>query len=124
MQNEGETGLVVVITELSVQRHERHDCYVARFDKLALTAYGDTREAAISNYKKVFNRFIHQHREAGLLKRRLDKSGVVWCQANEFSGEYEDTNELTDEHADPPPGHASRYPLIPLTDSVVLPAAA
>ena len=119
-------SLVVVITRLAVHEHERIDGWVARFDKLALTAYGETRDGAIQNYKKLFNRFVHRHREIGQLEQRLDKSGVEWCWADQYDAEYEDTNRIMDTSPPSNPGH-SRSSGLPVTvqpPEIILPAAA
>ena len=118
--------LVVVITRLAVHEHDRIGGWVARFDQMALTAYGNTRDDAIENYKKLFNRFIHRHREIGQLEQRLNKSGVTWCWANQYKAEYEDTNDLMDNpHAANRREGCCRLPCPAVADDpIYLPAAA
>ena len=86
---------VVVVTKATMVRLEKrdHTVFAARFTKLGITAYGHTKSEAVSNLKLLFNRFIHIHRDAGLLKARLEKAGVEWSWADEYTGKYEDTNQ-------------------------------
>ena len=86
--------MVVVVTRATTVRLESHDdVFAARFKKLGLTAYGHNKTEAMSNLKKLFNRFIHLHRDGGTLEARLEQAGVEWSWADEYTGNYEDTNQ-------------------------------
>ena len=86
--------MVVVVTRATMVKLEKRDTVFAiRFKKLGLTAYGHTKSEAMSNLKLLFNRFIHIHRDAGILEARLEKAGVEWSWADEYTGEYKDTNQ-------------------------------
>lgn len=85
---------VVVVTRVTMIKLERReDVFAARFKSLGLTAYGHTTSEAMRNLKKMFNRFIHLHRNAGTLEARLEQAGVEWSWADEYMGNYEDTNQ-------------------------------
>ena len=50
--------MVVVVTRATTVRLESHDdVFAARFKKLGLTAYGHNKTEAMSNLKKLFNRY-------------------------------------------------------------------
>ena len=85
--------LVVVITRMGLVKHADRGIHVARFRALGLTAYGKTQPEAINALKGLFNRFVHEHRRSGVLEKCLDHAGVEWCWADEYDGEYEDTNK-------------------------------
>ena len=67
----------------------------ARCAELGLSAYGNTKEEATSNFKQLFNRCIHGYREKGKLADVLERSGLDWWWENEYPQDcpdYENTN--------------------------------
>ena len=85
---------VVVVEKANVLRHVERDLFAARFTSLGLTAYGRDEEDAIFQLKRLFNRFITEHRKLGSLERRLNELGVEWYWADKYPGhlpEYEET---------------------------------
>lgn len=91
------TDLVVVTTPVKVFRSKPSPSPVvaARFEQLGLTAYGNSKEEAVTSLKKMFNKFIHAYRSEGQLEQRLNQLGVEWCWAKDYPTEsqpFEDTN--------------------------------
>ena len=82
---------VVVIVRYSVHVHSVDKVTAVRFRPLGLTAYGDTEEEAMGNFKELFNRFIRAYREKGKLEQVLNLSGVEWWWREEYP---EDRSEL------------------------------
>ena len=96
--------LVVVVTRATVVKLEDREVYAARFRKLGLTAYGDSYNDALNKLKHMFNRFVHLHRNAGLLVERLNRAGVEWSWADEYPGgpdSYENTNHPPADNSPP-----------------------
>ena len=100
----GTDRMVVVLTAMTFYDHKTEDIVAARFEELGLTAYGRTRPEAVLACKKLFNKFIHTHRNRGDIGKRLDKAGVEWYWSDEYPEdrpEYENTNRLFDNWVTP-----------------------
>ena len=96
--------LAVVISPVTTAYNEEARLHVARFDELGLTSFGDNHDQAVQRLKKLFNTFIHAHRELGVLGETLNQLGVTWHWADEYpedSPDYEDTNDPSS-HEDNP----------------------
>ena len=84
--------LVVVDVQPALQINEDLGLTAARYEQLGLVAYGKDRAEAVSELKRVFNYIIRFHRERGQLPAYLERMGVNWTPASEYSGRYENTN--------------------------------
>ncbi len=94
---------VVVNVDVITLKRPNDDVIVARLPELGLTAYGLSAQDAEENVKRLFNRFIHGHRDAGTLESVLDRAGVDWFKREEYPSDqpaYEDTNLLFGDHID------------------------
>ena len=95
----GQEREVVVLVSLTLQKHREREVVAARLKELGLTAYGDTGEEARDAVKALFNKFINEYRDSGLLAKRLDHVGVDWYWRDEYpesSGPtVEDTSQIS-----------------------------
>ena len=83
-----------IIVETTLRKEYRAGGCAAHLVLLGLTAYGETMEEAEHNLKALFNRFINQYRQLGVLGDRLTNHFQVdWWPADEYDGklEVEDT---------------------------------
>ena len=87
-------GKVVVIVNERILVNKETGQFAARYDAMRLTAFGKTRDEAITKLKKLFKNEINYFREKGLLEKRLNKLGVKWCWESECTNElpYQDTS--------------------------------
>ncbi len=90
-------GEVVVLLDITL--YEERDLHVARFRELGLTAYGQTKDEAVTALKKMFNVFIRTYRDSGQLEMRLDEVRTRWWYRGEYPADkgyppVEDTNLL------------------------------
>ena len=102
-EKERHNKLVIVNTKLSYLWNKDNGFFAAHSDALGLTAYGPTRDEAELVWKRLFNKFIHDYRNIGQLKERLDCAKVDWWWGDEYpkdAPEYEDTNTLDDHPAE------------------------
>ena len=87
--------MVIVVTPLSIYKHNDRDLFAARLEELGLTAYGSDESKAVNRVKNMFNRFVTVYRQNGLLESKLDHVGVEWYWKSEYPHDaqnYEDTN--------------------------------
>ena len=77
---------VVVFANLERKQTTDNKMFVARIRALGLTAYGDNREHAMLQLRKLFSTYVDLHRKAGTLVERLNKSSIKWCYENEYDG--------------------------------------
>ena len=87
--------IVVVLTPMSFYRHRSRDVFAARFNALGLTAYGYSKDESAAACKKLFNKFIHGHRERGTLVDILNRCDVEWYWEDEYPADkpdYDNTN--------------------------------
>ncbi len=75
---------VVVLLEPTFLRDRENGEYAARFRSLGLTAYGDTRDEALTALKDFFAFFVRKRRENGTLEWFLDKAGVEWYPEDKY----------------------------------------
>jgi hypothetical protein len=78
---------VVVFANLERKQTRDNKIFVARIRGLGLTAYGDSRDHAFFQLRKLFSTYIDLHRKAGTLEERLNKSKVKWCYEEEYDGD-------------------------------------
>ena len=79
-----------IIVETTLRKEYRAGGCAAHLVPLGLTAYGETMEEAEHNLKALFNRFINQYRQLGVLGDRLTNHFQVdWWPADEYDGELE-----------------------------------
>ena len=79
---------VVVRIKCNVFEHDGDGVVSVRFAPFGLTAYGDTEEEAVTEFKKLFNRFITAYRQKGILENVLTRSAVDWSWKMEYKGEW------------------------------------
>ena len=104
--------MVVVLTPMSFYRHKSRDVFAARFKALGLTAYGYTKDESIAACKKLFNKFIHGHRERGTLVEILNRCSVEWYWVDEYPAskpEFDNTNLLTSARPASPPAKEPQW---------------
>ena len=104
--------MVVVLTPMSFYRHRSRDVFAARFKALGLTAYGYTEDEANAACKKLFNKFIHGHRERGTLEEILNRCEVEWYWEDEYPASkpsYENTNLPTATRSASPPAKEPQW---------------
>ena len=97
-ESEMSDKMVVVLTPMRFYRHRNGDVFAARFKALGLTAYGYSQDESIAACKKLFNKFIHGHRERGTLVELLNRSGVEWYWEDEYPAnkpKFDNTNLST-----------------------------
>ena len=82
---------VVVEIKYKVFEHATDGVISVRFAPFGLTAYGDTKEEAVDEFKKLVNRFITAYREKGNLEEMLSRSAVEWSWEKDYTREYEHT---------------------------------
>ena len=84
---------IVVITDLTIQKRKDGKMFAAHMDVLGLTAYGRTAESARENLTQCYSRWVHLHREAGILPKRLNELEAKWQWLDEYDGDIpvEDT---------------------------------
>ena len=82
---------VVVEIKCKVFEHANDGVIAVRFAPFGLTAYGNTKEEAIDEFKKLLNRFITAYREKGNLEEVLGRSAVKWAWEKDYTREYEHT---------------------------------
>ncbi len=85
---------VVVNIKCNVFEHVNDGVVSVRFAPFGLTAYGDTEDEAVGEFKKLFNRFITAYREKGRLEDVLNRSAVEWWWEKDYPkhmGDYEHT---------------------------------
>jgi hypothetical protein len=88
---------VVVNGQYLVYEHSTDKVIAVRFPVFGLTAYGDSVEEAVDNFKQLFNRFIRTYREVGMLEDILGRSGVEWWPRDAYPDDrlpFEDTNPV------------------------------
>lgn len=90
---------VVVLLTPSVYCHGESGVHAARFEKLGLSAYGNSEDEAMQTLKRLFNKFVRTYRASGQLEIRLKQANVEWYLASKFEGEYEDTSETLPKRA-------------------------
>ena len=86
-------GRVIVATTLS--KEIRESTCAAHLKPLGLTAYGNTPYEAEAKVKVLFNRFISEYRELGVLEDRLTNHfRVSWWPEDKYDGDLvvEDTS--------------------------------
>jgi hypothetical protein len=90
-----QTPKVVVKFTPMVLEHRSKRLFVARVKEIGLSAYGKTREDALTNLRDLFLRFVTDHRKAGTLSSVLEKSGLKWSWFKDHpKGEaYEDLTQ-------------------------------
>ena len=71
----GTSKKVVVRTRLLIEERGDGEMFAAHLDALGLTAYGLTSDEASKNVKDLFNTWITQYRDLGVLETRLDAIG-------------------------------------------------
>ena len=79
-------GKVVVVMPLEYRHNKREKMVAVRIPGLGLTAYSDNVEDAVSKLKLMFGTFVELHRKHDSLEKRLNKSGLMWCCADEYNG--------------------------------------
>ena len=89
---------VVVNVRHLVYKHSQDEVFSVRCAALGLSAYGDSENEAVDNFKQLFNRFISTYREKGRLQEVLDKSAVEWWWRDDYPADrspFEDTGVLS-----------------------------
>ena len=91
----GTSKKVVVRTRLLIEERGDGEMFAAHLDALGLTAYGLTSDEASKNVKDLFNTWITQYRDLGVLETRLDAIGAEWSYLADYDGPepVEDTGE-------------------------------
>lgn len=100
----GTDRMVVVLTTMKFYTHKTEEVVAARLEELGLTAYGRTESEAALACKKLFNKFVHTHRDRGDIAERLNKAEVEWHWLDKYPDdgpEYENTNQLFDNWVTP-----------------------
>ena len=88
--------LVVVLVSPKMLTQRATGTHAARILPLGLTAYGKTRDEAMSKVKRMLVSAVAAHRELGTLELWLEHSGLNWFWEDEYKGalpvEYPDTS--------------------------------
>ena len=87
-----ESRKVVVVVEPTYHKNAETEEVAASFEAMGLTAFGMTEEVALAELKKVFVLDIQFNRKKNQLAEHLERLGVQWSWADEFSDEYEETS--------------------------------
>ena len=77
---------VVVFAHLEHKNTKDNKIFVARIRALGLTAYGDSREKAMHQLRKLFSTYVDLHRKEGTLVQRLYETNVRWCYEEDYDG--------------------------------------
>ena len=75
---------VVALLEPTYMQNRDTGLFAARFRRLGLTAYGNTREEALSELKRLFSFFVRKHRENGTLESFLNKADIEWYHEENY----------------------------------------
>lgn len=115
---------VVIPVRLKYFHNEGLSVTAAHSHELGLTGYGDSREEARESFKKVFSLFVHVSRTEGFLEDILNRLGVVWKWADEFSEDYEDVSKLRPSISDTPVSERTEFTPVPEGDKKAITMAA
>ena len=91
---------IVALVQIEVIQNHSQGYIAGRILPLGLTGYGEDPEAAMRCVKRMFNAFVHAHREKGTLEDRMNRSGLEWYWLDQYPSdkpEYEDTNDVRDD---------------------------
>ena len=73
-----EDKTIAVLTPMTLYNHKSGKIVAARLEELGLTAYGHTREEAITACENLFDKFTLAYKNRGSLIDRLNEVGVAW----------------------------------------------
>ena len=106
---------VVVIVTLDTDYIKDMGSWEGHMPDLGITAYGQSKDEAIQNTKKLFAYTVRAYRKIGFLGEWLDQSDVKWDWEPHYSGERE-PEDVSVEEVPPRSAHHHQSKKIEIPD--------